>query len=225
MVTLAEPPSRVHNKVTRAHRQCRSKSQKPTTSSSSRRATRCDGPTIHGSLHRLTDRGISTFKGSRTPFCATSRPFRSYQTSYGRASGQTVRRTTLIVSQFADLNRDERSQQTLDQPPGSIIRHVRCCNDHQRGRSRTSSCKVARDGIAGPGSRGPSNPSIHRIRLPPDHAQMGDATNTVIIFAGELLKKAEHLLIMGLHPSEIIQGYELACTKALAELEGVSQSE
>ncbi|QRW25325.1 TCP-1/cpn60 chaperonin family (T-complex protein 1) [Rhizoctonia solani] len=41
-------------------------------------------------------------------------------------------------------------------------------------------------------------------------------------FAGELLKKSEHLLIMGLHPSEIIIGYELACEKALAELEGLS---
>ncbi|KAG9312279.1 chaperonin Cpn60/TCP-1 family [Chiua virens] len=55
-------------------------------------------------------------------------------------------------------------------------------------------------------------------------AEMGDATNTVIIFAGELLKKSEHLLIMGLHPSEIIKGYELACTKALAELENLSTS-
>lgn len=54
---------------------------------------------------------------------------------------------------------------------------------------------------------------------------MGDATNTVIIFAGELLKKAEHLLIMGLHPSEVTKGYELACTKALAELESTSVSE
>jgi len=53
---------------------------------------------------------------------------------------------------------------------------------------------------------------------------MGDATNAVIIFAGELLKKAEHLLIMGLHPSEIIKGYNLACTKALAELENLSTS-
>ncbi|KAF8441291.1 chaperonin Cpn60/TCP-1 family [Boletus edulis BED1] len=54
--------------------------------------------------------------------------------------------------------------------------------------------------------------------------EMGDATNTVIIFAGELLKKAEHLLIMGLHPSEVIKGYELACSKALAELEDLSTS-
>jgi T-complex protein 1 subunit theta len=51
---------------------------------------------------------------------------------------------------------------------------------------------------------------------------MGDATNTVLILAGELLKKAENLLIMGLHPSEVIKGYELACTKALAELECAS---
>lgn len=53
-------------------------------------------------------------------------------------------------------------------------------------------------------------------------AQMGDATNTVLILAGELLKKAENLLIMGLHPSEVIKGYELACTKSLAELECAS---
>jgi T-complex protein 1 subunit theta len=51
---------------------------------------------------------------------------------------------------------------------------------------------------------------------------MGDATNTVLIFSGELVKKAEHLLIMGLHPSEVIKGYELGCAKALAELEGKS---
>jgi len=55
--------------------------------------------------------------------------------------------------------------------------------------------------------------------------EMGDATNTVLILAGELLKKAENLLIMGLHPSEVIKGYELACTKALAELESLSTSE
>ncbi|CAL1711712.1 unnamed protein product [Somion occarium] len=55
-------------------------------------------------------------------------------------------------------------------------------------------------------------------------SEMGDATNTVIIFAGELLKKAEHLLIMGLHPSEIIKGYELASVKGLEELEKLSSS-
>jgi len=52
--------------------------------------------------------------------------------------------------------------------------------------------------------------------------QMGDATNMVIILGGELLKKAENLLILGLHPSEIIKGYELALAKALSELERVS---
>ncbi|KAI0250927.1 chaperonin Cpn60/TCP-1 family [Lactifluus subvellereus] len=56
-------------------------------------------------------------------------------------------------------------------------------------------------------------------------SEMGDATNTVLIFAGELLKRAESLLVMGLHPSEVIKGYELACTKALAELEFLSTSQ
>ncbi|KAI0800251.1 T-complex protein 1 [Fomes fomentarius] len=55
-------------------------------------------------------------------------------------------------------------------------------------------------------------------------SEMGDATNSVLILAGEMLKKAEQLLILGLHPSEIIKGYELASTKALAELEKLSTS-
>lgn len=49
---------------------------------------------------------------------------------------------------------------------------------------------------------------------------MGDATALVITFAGELLKKAEQLINLGLHPSEILQGYELARDKALQELQG-----
>ena len=53
-------------------------------------------------------------------------------------------------------------------------------------------------------------------------AEMGDATNMVIVFAGELLKKAEDLLRMGLKTSEIVQGYERAgreAQKVLEELE------
>ncbi|KAH9935107.1 TCP-1/cpn60 chaperonin family-domain-containing protein [Epithele typhae] len=53
---------------------------------------------------------------------------------------------------------------------------------------------------------------------------MGDSTNTVVILAGEMLKKSEQLLIMGLHPSEVIKGYELASAKALAELDNVSRT-
>ncbi|KAG2074895.1 T-complex protein 1 [Suillus decipiens] len=55
-------------------------------------------------------------------------------------------------------------------------------------------------------------------------SEMGDSTNMVIILAGELLKKSENLLVMGLHPSEVIKGYELACAKALAELENLPTS-
>lgn len=43
---------------------------------------------------------------------------------------------------------------------------------------------------------------------------MGDSSNLVLILAGELLKKAEPLLVMGLHPSDVIQGYELAAAQA-----------
>lgn len=46
-----------------------------------------------------------------------------------------------------------------------------------------------------------------------------------MILAGELLKKAEYLLTMGLHPSEVVLGYELARDKALEELESPSPSQ
>lgn len=53
------------------------------------------------------------------------------------------------------------------------------------------------------------------------HVQMGDRTNLVMILAGELLRKAEYLLTMGLHPSEVVLGYELARDRAMEELESM----
>ena len=48
--------------------------------------------------------------------------------------------------------------------------------------------------------------------------ECGDATNFVVTFGGELLSHAENLIRMGLHPSQIITGYEQASKKALAIL-------
>uniref|UniRef100_A0A1B6L1Y9 T-complex protein 1 subunit theta n=1 Tax=Graphocephala atropunctata TaxID=36148 RepID=A0A1B6L1Y9_9HEMI len=45
--------------------------------------------------------------------------------------------------------------------------------------------------------------------------EIGDGTNFVIIFSGALLEAAEDLLRMGLTPTEIVEGYEKALTKAL----------
>lgn len=50
-------------------------------------------------------------------------------------------------------------------------------------------------------------------------AEMGDATNLVIVLAGELLKKAEDLLRMGLKTSDVVTGYERAQKYALEALE------
>ncbi|KAI1643418.1 T-complex protein 1 [Daldinia loculata] len=50
-------------------------------------------------------------------------------------------------------------------------------------------------------------------------AEMGDATNLVIVLAGELLKKAEDLLRMGLKTADIVTGYERAQAFALEALE------
>ncbi|KAL8717211.1 MAG: hypothetical protein Q9225_005532 [Loekoesia sp. 1 TL-2023] len=50
-------------------------------------------------------------------------------------------------------------------------------------------------------------------------SEIGDATNMVIVLAGELLRKAEELIRMGLKTSDIIQGYERAQREALKILE------
>ncbi|KAL2212705.1 T-complex protein 1 [Sarocladium strictum] len=50
-------------------------------------------------------------------------------------------------------------------------------------------------------------------------SEMGDATNLVIVLAGELLRKAEDLLRMGLKSSDIVIGYEKAQKIALDALE------
>jgi T-complex protein 1 subunit theta len=49
-------------------------------------------------------------------------------------------------------------------------------------------------------------------------AEMGDATNLVVVFAGELLRKAEGLLRLGLATADIVAGYEKAMGCALEVL-------
>jgi T-complex protein 1 subunit theta len=49
--------------------------------------------------------------------------------------------------------------------------------------------------------------------------EIGDGTNFVVTFGGELLGNAEELIRDGLHPSEIIEGYEKALGKTLEWLE------
>jgi len=52
--------------------------------------------------------------------------------------------------------------------------------------------------------------------------EIGDATNFVIIFAGALLRVSEELLRMGLKPTEVADGYEIALKKALEILPSLS---
>lgn len=49
--------------------------------------------------------------------------------------------------------------------------------------------------------------------------EYGDYTNFVITFASELLNQAQHLLRIGVHPSEIVVGYKKASEHALQCLE------
>ena len=50
-------------------------------------------------------------------------------------------------------------------------------------------------------------------------SEAGDGTNFVISFAGELMQQAEGLIKMGLHPSEILIGYEKGAKKCHELLE------
>ena len=52
--------------------------------------------------------------------------------------------------------------------------------------------------------------------------EVGDGTTTAVIFAGELLAKAEELLEENIHPSLIISGYQKAAEKALEALDKAS---
>lgn len=50
-------------------------------------------------------------------------------------------------------------------------------------------------------------------------AEAGDGTASVVVFAGELLKKAEELLEQGLHPAAIVDGYRIALEEVKKYLE------
>jgi len=52
--------------------------------------------------------------------------------------------------------------------------------------------------------------------------EVGDGTTTSVIFAGELLKKADELLEQEIHPSIVISGYGKAADKALEVLNKVA---
>merc|ERR1719420_891738 len=52
--------------------------------------------------------------------------------------------------------------------------------------------------------------------------EIGDGSNFVVVFAGELMKKAEELMGMGLHPSYIVRGYDKSIKKALDFLSALS---
>ncbi|ADG13468.1 thermosome [Methanocaldococcus infernus ME] len=53
--------------------------------------------------------------------------------------------------------------------------------------------------------------------------EVGDGTTTAVVIAGELLRKAEELLDQNIHPSVIINGYELARNKAIEELKNIAK--
>merc|ERR1719393_51008 len=53
-------------------------------------------------------------------------------------------------------------------------------------------------------------------------SEVGDATNFVIIFCGALLRQSEELLRMGLKPTEVAEGFEMALEKALEILQTLS---
>jgi len=53
--------------------------------------------------------------------------------------------------------------------------------------------------------------------------EVGDGTTTVVVLAGELLKRAEELMAKNIHPATIISGYNKALETALKALEGLAK--
>lgn len=49
--------------------------------------------------------------------------------------------------------------------------------------------------------------------------EIGDGTTGVVVLAGAMLEQAEALIDRGIHPIKIADGYERACTIAVAELD------
>jgi thermosome len=52
--------------------------------------------------------------------------------------------------------------------------------------------------------------------------EVGDGTTTVVVIAGELLKKAEELIDLDVHPSIIVEGYRLAMNESIKLLDEVA---
>ncbi|MBN1502445.1 TCP-1/cpn60 chaperonin family protein [Candidatus Woesearchaeota archaeon] len=53
--------------------------------------------------------------------------------------------------------------------------------------------------------------------------EVGDGTTTAVVLAGELLKKAEDLLEMEIHPTVIVKGYRMAAEKAQIVLNKIAE--
>ncbi|UCG44715.1 MAG: TCP-1/cpn60 chaperonin family protein [Candidatus Bathyarchaeota archaeon] len=54
--------------------------------------------------------------------------------------------------------------------------------------------------------------------------EVGDGTTTAVIFAGELLRRAEELLNQNIHPTVIVSGYRKAVQKALETLDKIGKT-
>ncbi len=52
--------------------------------------------------------------------------------------------------------------------------------------------------------------------------EVGDGTTSVVVLAGELLKKAEDMLDLGIHPTVIVSGYQKAQDRALEVLDKIA---
>jgi len=54
--------------------------------------------------------------------------------------------------------------------------------------------------------------------------EVGDGTTTAVVFAGELLKKAENLMEQSIHPTVVVRGYRMAKEQALKILETLGKN-
>lgn len=127
-----------------------------------------------------------------------------FKDGYKQFSGveEAILNNTAAVQQFADILKTSFGPNGMNK---IVINHIEKVYV-------TSECATIVDQLQV--EHPAANVVVHAAKM--QEKEIGDGTNFVVIFAGELLKKAEELIGLGLHPSDIVTGYDKASRKALS---------
>ena len=159
-----------------------------------------------------------------------------YLVDYTTSLGQNTTKMSLTIPQASQSGLFKQGYNSYDAEDGAVIRNIDACRTIAQtvqtslgpyGRNKivinhlakmiltSDAATILRElDVVHPAAK------LLVMASQQQEAEMGDATNMVIILAGELLKKAEELVRLGLKTSDITAGYEKALNFALQALEG-----